>query len=221
MAKQGLNGQLYSAFGSSAQRRRGKFRSSLDAREPQNATKSEEYQTHLQGRRVVHRYSDQPKASRFPSNEIPRRCKVCCTVHERPPYRPREAGPPSCPARGLAPCQPPLPEGPSLSVTERLRAACVCECGARLLLDLPPDVLVAEDGAVVVDQRAHVVVPQLEVVDGALANGLRASESRNKPTVLSRLPLETLSAGPRALKTAPTGVPFFCLLVHFGHVWLA
>eukprot|EP00959_Pyramimonas_sp_CCMP1952_P160145 3349543-Pyramimonas_sp.AAC.1 len=28
------------------------------------------------GRRVVHRYSDPPKASRFPSNGIPRRCFV-------------------------------------------------------------------------------------------------------------------------------------------------
>eukprot|EP00976_Prorocentrum_cordatum_P066520 1178347-Prorocentrum_minimum.AAC.1 len=28
--------------------------------------------------------------------------------------RPREAGPPSCPARGLVPCRPPLPGSPSL-----------------------------------------------------------------------------------------------------------
>eukprot|EP00976_Prorocentrum_cordatum_P026280 533555-Prorocentrum_minimum.AAC.2 len=29
------------------------------------------------------------------------------------PIRPREAGPPSCPARGLVPCRPPLPGYPS------------------------------------------------------------------------------------------------------------
>eukprot|EP00959_Pyramimonas_sp_CCMP1952_P062017 1296025-Pyramimonas_sp.AAC.2 len=29
--------------------------------------------------------------------------------------RPREAGPPSCPARSLAPCRPPPPGSPSLS----------------------------------------------------------------------------------------------------------
>ena len=32
-----------------------------------------------------------------------------------PHFRPREAGPPSCPARGLVPCRPPLPGSPSSS----------------------------------------------------------------------------------------------------------
>mmetsp|Transcript_8967 Transcript_8967/g.18577 ORF Transcript_8967/g.18577 Transcript_8967/m.18577 type:complete len:495 (-) Transcript_8967:155-1639(-) len=39
-----------------------------------------------------------------------------------------------------------------------------------LLLDLGPQVRVAQQGAVVVDERADVVVTQLEVVDGPLAN---------------------------------------------------
>eukprot|EP00959_Pyramimonas_sp_CCMP1952_P324258 6786792-Pyramimonas_sp.AAC.1 len=41
-------------------------------------------------------------------------------------HRPRDAGPPSCPARGLVPCRPPLPGSPSLL---RLYFAGVCPGG--------------------------------------------------------------------------------------------
>eukprot|EP00976_Prorocentrum_cordatum_P072187 1180617-Prorocentrum_minimum.AAC.5 len=37
-----------------------------------------------------------------------------CTDRPNTHYRPQEAGPPSCPARGLVPCRPPLPGSPSL-----------------------------------------------------------------------------------------------------------
>eukprot|EP00976_Prorocentrum_cordatum_P116763 1196208-Prorocentrum_minimum.AAC.2 len=82
------------------------------------------------------------QASRGPTRQPGKACMHCLTVRTsggrigvvcgdgRTPghtRRPREASPPSCPARGPVPCRPPLPGPPPFTPSiDRARPMCIC-----------------------------------------------------------------------------------------------